>query len=202
LIDTKTKIDEEAEKFKTNNLLKDTGEYSKVLDELDLYKNKIDSFINYNIFHDTINENSSGDKDKSLTKTEFISIVEKYDRLTENLISQIKLNQNDVLNNNKTDFNVQYEIIANAEYIMENLTQKVDDLEEIISNFEKCIGNWNIVRITLIVSIAIMIILQSRLINCYTLSNLSPMKNMMLNIKHSLNAGKSLQIFRRREKRN
>ncbi len=202
MIDTKTKIDEEAEKFKTNNLLKDTGEYSKVLDELDLYKNKIDSFINYNIFHDTINENSSGDKDKSLTKTEFISIVEKYDRLTENLISQIKLNQNDVLNNNKTDFNVQYEIIANAEYIMENLTQKVDDLEEIISNFEKCIGNWNIVRITLIVSIAIMIILQSRLINCYTLSNLSPMKNMMLNIKHSLNAGKSLQIFRRREKRN
>ncbi len=146
LIEIKQKIDEDAGKFKNNKILQETENYNKVLEELDLYKSKIDSFINYNVFNNTTGDGSSSDVSKdSGVKKEFTSLCEKYNRIAENLISQIKLSQNDIINNNVSDLNIQYEVVSNPEIIMENLTNRVNELEDMISNLERSIGNWNIV---------------------------------------------------------
>lgn len=146
LLEIKEKFDEDAEKFKNNKIINDTENYNKVIEELDLYKSKIDSFINYKHFNNT--SESVNDVDLSTgasRKKEFTSLCEKYSRITENLISQIKLSQNDIIDNNVTDLNIQYEVISNPEIIMENLTNRVNELEDMISNLERSLGNWNIV---------------------------------------------------------
>ena len=51
LLATKEKIDDYAERFKDNTFIKETENLSTVMEELDLYKNKIDAFINYDLFN-------------------------------------------------------------------------------------------------------------------------------------------------------
>ena len=89
-----------------------------VFEELDLYKTKIDAFLNYELFNQNDEDmNNSQEEERShnssvsVTKKEFPSLFDKYNRITENLLSQIKLKENDVLSNNFSDFNVKYEII-------------------------------------------------------------------------------------------
>ena len=151
LLEVREKIDEEANKFKSNPLLNETQNYNKVLEELDQYKIKIDSFINYTVFNNTLatsaNNRQSGNSHAG--KEEYTSICEKYNRIAENLVSQIKLSQNDIINNNVSDLNINYEIVSNPEIIMENLTNRVNELEDMVSNLEQSIGNWNMVIFTL-----------------------------------------------------
>lgn len=113
-----------------------------------MYKTKIDSFINYNFFNNTIDKDSKSDSPNNEgLKSTISSSSEKYNRIAENFISQIKMSQDDVLNNKKTDLDIQYEIVSNPEIVMENLTNRVNELEEMMSNLERSIGNWNIVTI-------------------------------------------------------
>ncbi len=153
LIETKIKIDEYAQRFHDNQFIKQTENLNKVIEELDLYKTKIDAFINYDIFNHLFDDESdlSYDSDKSTTpKVEYQSLFDKYNRLTENLLSQIKLNENDIINNNFGDLNVKYEIFANPEMHINTLINRLNELEGLINDLEKNIGNWHIVLIIIL----------------------------------------------------
>jgi hypothetical protein len=149
LLTVKDQIDEYVEKFKDNKFLRETDNFDNVLEELDLYKTKIDAFINYDVFNNLDNLKNADEDDSassnSSTKNEFYSLFEKYNRITENLISQIKLSENDVINQNSRDINIKYEIYANPEMQMENLLNRITELEDLVTNLERTIGNWNIV---------------------------------------------------------
>jgi hypothetical protein len=143
IIDCKTKIDSYAQNFNNNDFLKESQNIGKVLEELDLYKSKLDAFINYNVYNKTADDSQSGDE---LDTKDFKSIFDKYNRLTENLITHVKQNEKDILNNNFNDFNIKYEICSNPQMQMENLIERVGELEEMLNNLENNIGNWDIVK--------------------------------------------------------
>jgi hypothetical protein len=143
LIDCKTKIDEYADKFNDNSFIKECNNISNVLEELEVYKRKIDAFVDYKIF----NNEESDNEDNIPSKNEFNSIFDKYNMITDNLISQIKHSQNDVLTNNTNTMNIKYEILANPEMQMESLIERISELEVILSDLEKNIGTWDIVSI-------------------------------------------------------
>lgn len=166
LIDAKLKIDEYAEKFNDNTFIKESDNFNKVFDELDLYKSKIDAFINYEIFNklhededEDEDENSQKDKSESNNnsvitdnKQEFVSVFEKYNRITQNLLSIVKMNENDILNNNFGDVNVKYEICSNPEMQIETLMNRLSELEDMVTTLERSIGNWNLVCIIYLMS--------------------------------------------------
>ena len=71
---------------------------------MEIYKSKIDAFINYDIYNklgDNDDEESDQSKGSKVSKKsedsvieykkQFTSVYEKYNRITENLISQIKV---------------------------------------------------------------------------------------------------------------
>jgi hypothetical protein len=153
LVNCKTEIDSYAEKYNQNTFIQQRDNFVQVLEELELYKNKIDAFINYDIFNKLDEEEGKDDEEKdksqsmsSTKKEEFQSIFEKYNRITENLLSQIKLSQADVLNGVDPEFNIKYEICANPEQTMENLFSRISELEDMVNQLERAIGNWAIVR--------------------------------------------------------
>lgn len=159
LISCKQKIDEHAERFKDNSYVTETENFSHVLEELDLYKTKIDAFLNYEMFNKLSQQNQAEDDEKSDSGSvvenhsissknnlaDFNSNFEKYNRITENLISQIKLTENDYINKTNQDLIVKYEILANPEMQMENLLDRITELEDMINGLERTLGNWNIV---------------------------------------------------------
>jgi hypothetical protein len=127
---------------------------SSVLEELDLYKTKIDAFLNYDLFNKSskLEESDEEGSQKSnsannsvVMKNEFNSLFEKYNRISDNLISQIKSAENGIINNQSENFNVKYEIVANPDLTIEHLTNKIAELEDKINYLEKAIGNWGIV---------------------------------------------------------
>lgn len=123
------------------------------MEELDLYKTKIDAFIDYDIFNNINNPNyfeneevSNDDSVSSNSVKKFSSNFEKYNRMTENLLNIIKTSENDVIQDlGKYDFT--YEIFANPEKEVDNLTGRINELEDQINNLERTIGNWAIVNI-------------------------------------------------------
>ncbi len=157
MIQTKEIIDDYADKFKSNEFIKETYNLGKVMDELEMYKSKVDAFINYDIFNNIHNPDfleSEGELDKSTTSNNsskdniktFTSNFDKYNRITENLLSIIKASQNDVING-QDKYAFTYEILANPEKEIDNLTERINETEDIINNLERTIGNWSIVII-------------------------------------------------------
>jgi hypothetical protein len=149
LIDCKTKIDIHASRFSDNQFIKEGEDIGNVLAELDLYKSKIDAFIDYGIYAKTTDDSGNA-SDDSISSTNFQSIFEKYTRLTENLITQVKQHEVGVLNNKGGNFNIKYEICANPQLQMESLIERVGELEEMMNNLENNIGIWDIVNVPLI----------------------------------------------------
>jgi hypothetical protein len=150
LIACKSKIDDYAEKFNDNEYFKQNQNINKVLEELEIYKSKIDAFVDYNLFNnpgisDDNSEDHSNNGSMVVNKSEFTSIFEKYNRITDNLISIIKQYENDILNNNVANVNIKYEICSNPQIQMESLIERVGELEEKLSTLEKNLGNWDIV---------------------------------------------------------
>lgn len=157
MIQTKEKIDEYADKFKNNEFIKETYNLSKVMEELEIYKSKIDAFINYDIYNNIHNPDfleAEDIADKSVSNNSvskdniknFSSNFEKYNRITENLLSIIKASENDVINGQEK-FSFSYEIFANPEKEIDNLTERINEMEDLINNLERTIGNWAIVII-------------------------------------------------------
>lgn len=163
LIDTKQMVDDWVKKFKDNEFIKETYNIGKLMDELELYKAKVDAFINYDIFNNMHNPdfiesdnesipsaNNSASDFKSANK--FKSNFEKYNRIVENLLGLIKSSENDVINN-KGEYSFSYEIFANPENEIDNLTGRINEIEDLINNLERTIGNWAIVLILIILSL-------------------------------------------------
>lgn len=65
------------------------------------------------------------------------SIYEKYDRLSQNLLSKLKSIDDD------PRLNIKYKICSNPESKLDILTSKLVDLDYLISKLEKTIGNWD-----------------------------------------------------------
>jgi hypothetical protein len=155
LITAKKQIDEYAERFKDNTFIKETDNLSLVLEELDLYKTKIDAFLNYDLFNKSSkmvesdeegSQKSNSANNSAIMKNEFNSLFEKYNRISDNLISQIKSAENGIINNQSENFHIKYEIVANPDLTIEHLTNKIAELEDKINYLEKAIGNWSIVN--------------------------------------------------------
>ena len=65
LLTVKDQIDEYVEKFKDNKFLRETDNFDNVLEELDLYKTKIDAFINYDVFNNLDNLKNADEDDSA-----------------------------------------------------------------------------------------------------------------------------------------
>lgn len=175
LADCKKDIDEYAELFKNNDFINNKNNFSELHEEINLYKAKVDAFIDYNIFNSlkannsVISEKSENKEDNSVDikneeNKKYTSNYDKNNIIINSLISQIKnLQENyyeDVLNsdksNNKTKGNeenftrnVSYEIIANPENQVNIISSKIGELESQINQLQKIIGEWSLVRIIL-----------------------------------------------------
>ncbi len=101
IIEVKKLIDDYADQviynlnqFSSNEFVKECDNLPQVFRDLEVYKSKIDAFVNYDLFKDE-NGNESDKSDsvsnKSVRVKEFNSLFEKYHRVTENLISQVKV---------------------------------------------------------------------------------------------------------------
>ncbi len=157
LIQVGQNIDEYAEKFKNNEFIKETYNLGKVMEELEVYKSKIDAFVNYDIYNNIHNPDfleSEDNYDKfssqnsNISKDEiknFSSNFDKYNRITENLLSIIKSSENDVIKGEEK-FSFSYEIFANPEKEIDNLTERINEMEDQINNLERTVGNWAIVN--------------------------------------------------------
>lgn len=141
LIQCKNEMDVYASKYKNYNLIRETDEYTKAFEEVDIYKSKLDAIINYK---DLFNENNENTENFDLK-----SNYERYKDISENLISQIKSNENDILTNQNNDnnYNIKYELFANSDAEIDNISKTIDELEELVTKTENDIGDWANVNI-------------------------------------------------------
>jgi hypothetical protein len=81
--------------YSNNEFVKECDNLPQVFKDLEVYKSKIDAFVNYELFSDQTGNDSekSNISEKSAKVKEFNSLFEKYHRMTENLISQVKVTQ-------------------------------------------------------------------------------------------------------------
>lgn len=68
---------------------------------------------------------------------ELNSLYERYDRLSQNLLSKLKTIEND------TSLNIKYKICTNPQSKLDILSSKLVDLDYLVSKIEKTIGNWD-----------------------------------------------------------
>lgn len=173
LSDCKNEIDEFTEIFKGNQFI-NSNNFSDVHNEINLYKSKLDAFIDYDVFNSlksgqdksilsesghsgSNNENNESNDNKSINSDvnteKFISNYEKNTILMNSLKSYIKFLEEDFKENT---FNqtikyedsqkvVSYEIIANPEQQINSISSKVNELESKLNYLNKLIGEWSIV---------------------------------------------------------
>lgn len=155
-MDTKTKIDDYANRFKNNEFIKESYNLSKIIDDMELYKTKIDAFINFDIFNNRNNSNylEEGENSQSVSENSVVSQDDvknfssnfgKYNRITENLINIIKNAENDTITG-ESKHSIVYEVYANPEKELDNLGERISELDEVLNNLERMIGNWSIVN--------------------------------------------------------
>ena len=111
---------------------------------------KIDAFINFDIFNNRNNfdyleegENQQGrnsENSKDDIKN-FSSNFDKYNRITENLLNIIKNAENDTIEG-LAKHSIVYEVISNPEKELDNLGERISELDEVLNNIERMIGNW------------------------------------------------------------
>lgn len=173
LSDCKNEIDEFTEIFKGNQFI-NSNNFSDVHNEINLYKSKLDAFIDYDVFNSlksgqdksilsesghsgSNNENNESNDNKSINSDvnneKFISNYEKNTILMNSLKSYIKFLEEDFKENafNQTKKYedsqkvVSYEIIANPEQQINTISSKVNELESKLNYLNKLIGEWSIV---------------------------------------------------------
>lgn len=166
LADCKKDIDEYAELFKHNDFVNSKNNFSELHEEINLYKAKVDAFIDYNIFN-SLKANTSISSEKAENTNDDVSkasieenrkYASNYDKnniIINSLISQIQSLQegyyDDVLkgdnDKSKESRNVVYEIISNPENQVNIISSKIGELESQINQLQKIIGEWSLVRI-------------------------------------------------------
>lgn len=173
LSDCKNEIDEFTEIFKGNQFI-NSNNFSDVHNEINLYKSKLDAFIDYDVFNSlksgqdksilsesghsgSNNENNESNDNKSINSDvnteKFISNYEKNTILMNSLKSYIKFLEEDFKENAFSQTKkyedsqkvVSYEIIANPEQQINSISSKVNELESKLNYLNKLIGEWSIV---------------------------------------------------------
>jgi hypothetical protein len=121
---------------------------------MELYKTKIDAFINFDIFnnrnnHDYLEEGENLEEASSENskddKKNFSSNFDKYNRITENLLNIIKNSENDTIAG-IGKHSIVYEVFSNPEKELDNLGERISELDEYLNNIERMIGNWSNVK--------------------------------------------------------
>ena len=176
LIQNYAHINMAAARFKDTSLVNKSKEYSSLFTHLNNNKHKIDAFINYDLFNridesdnsdddeesNKSNNSKEEDEDKSQksgegsqnesksedNKDKVYSKFERYSRITNNLLSQIKQFENDLTEGKeKINSKVDYKVVSNPITEMETLTNRVGELEDLINKLEKTVGNWDMFKI-------------------------------------------------------
>jgi hypothetical protein len=150
LIKNKYLIDNIINKYNDTSIIKNNINYSELLSNLNSNKKKLDAFINYDLFNkrndsDEEEEEEEEKKENKNNNTEkYYSIYDKYDRLSDNLLSKIKDIENNILNDKNKE--IEYKIECNPSNNLNSLSKKLNELEILISNLEKKVGNWDLYK--------------------------------------------------------
>ena len=151
LIKNKYLIDNMINKYNDTSIIKNNINYSELLSNLNSNKKKLDAFINYDLFNkrkDSEEEEEEEEEEKKENKNnnteKYYSIYDKYDRLSDNLLSKIKDIENNILNDKNKE--IEYKIECNPSNNLNSLSKKLNELEFLISNLEKKVGNWDLYK--------------------------------------------------------
>ena len=149
LIKNKYLIDNIINKYNDTSIIKNNINYSELLSNLNSNKKKLDAFINYDLFNkrnDSEEEEEEEEKkeNKNNNTEKYYSIYDKYDRLSDNLLSKIKDIENNILNDKNKE--IEYKIECNPSNNLNSLSKKLNELEFLISNLEKKVGNWDLYK--------------------------------------------------------
>lgn len=170
-------INTAASKFKDLSFVNiNKDKYTSLFTYMNNNKNKIDAFINYDLFNRIDESDQSSDEDEEENSNEsksqkseerskkeedenkekVYSTFERYSRITNNLLSQMKQFENDLTEDKEAiSTKVNYKIISNPITEMETLTSRVGDLEDLINSLEKTIGNWEMFKINESISMTV-----------------------------------------------
>ena len=151
LIKNKYLIDNIINKYNDTSIIQNNINYSELLSNLNSNKKKLDAFINYDLFNkrkDSEEEEEEEEEEKKENKNnnteKYYSIYDKYDRLSDNLLSKIKDIENNILNDKNKE--IEYKIECNPSNNLNSLSKKLNELEFLISNLEKKVGNWDLYK--------------------------------------------------------
>lgn len=183
LMTTKKEIDSAVDKYNDNTMLKDVNAYSQMMDCFYNNKHTIDAFINYDVYNaredgsisdsnddddgDTdntkptstnVNEHSSSATTTTTTPTVY-SLYERYERLTENLLTRIKHLEKDITSSTTTNTVnavneqqqqqqpcVKYNIHSLPNSTSDAMLTRLTHLETQLTQLEKHIGNWDMFK--------------------------------------------------------
>lgn len=176
LAEVKTEIDSSAKMFKDLSSIVDINTESfasSAYDQIKKSKKTIDAFINYTLLnkgeeseenndsdesdgqdaHYTAENNSNKKEDNKETQSisteenpKYYSAYERYNRLSENLLSQVKQLENDLIAGNNKDSKIEYEITMNKVTEEEDLNNRLNALEDSITHIEKDVGKWDHIK--------------------------------------------------------
>lgn len=185
LMTTKKEIDSAVDKYNDNTMLKDVNAYSQMMDCFYNNKHTIDAFINYDVYNaredrsisdsdddddgDTdntkptstnVNEHSSSATTTTATPAVY-SLYERYERLTENLLTRIKHLEKDItssstssttttgvnaVNEQQQQPYVKYNIHSLPNSTSDAMLTRLTHLETQLTQLEKHIGNWDMFK--------------------------------------------------------
>ena len=174
LIENKALIDSMVNKFNDTSIIQNTNNYSELFSNININKKKIDAFIDYDLFNNR-NEDDSNNKEKNDENNEKLySLYDKYDRLSDNLLMKIKDIENNIINENNHN-EIEYKIESNPSNNLNVLINSLNELEELISDLEKKIGNWDLYKNKENISMNI-----NKIFNLFNSKNKYDNKNMAL----------------------
>ena len=174
LMTTKKEIDNAVDKYNDNTMLKDVNAYSQMLDCFYNNKHTIDAFINYDVYNAredrSISDSEDDDTDTpkptstnvnepsssatTSTTTPVYSLYERYERLTENLLTRIKHLEKDITSSSNASDTanspqqpcVKYNIHSLPNSTSDAMLTRLTDLETQLTQIEKHIGNWDMFK--------------------------------------------------------
>jgi hypothetical protein len=161
LAECKSEIDDYAEIFKENEFITTKENFADLHKEIDLYKSKVDAFIDYNVYNSLKEDGSIQSTEINDDKTQLSSNYEKNNVLISSIINNIKSLEeemkNDILsqekdgkkigNNNDLKKNVTYEVVSSPDGQINLISSQIINLETEINRLEKSIGDWSLVNL-------------------------------------------------------
>ena len=152
LIENKSLIDSMINKFNDTSIIDNINNYSELFTNIHTNKNKIDAFINYDLFNSRNEvsqekENKEENKENEVNENneKLYALYDKYDRLSDNLLMKIKDIENNIINDNNNN-EIEYTIESNPSNNLNILINRLNELEESLSDLEKKIGNWDLYK--------------------------------------------------------